>query len=585
MNSERLLAHYASIADAPDAVARLRCFILDLAVRGKLVPQNPEDEPASELLKRIAAVECSSRRHHQWPEIDRSEVLDDLPSGWSAAPLIALGSWAIGAGFPKSEQGLSKGSHLFLKVSDMNLPRNDKYITTSNNFIDDEAAGRMGAKIHPPGTIIFPKIGGAIATNKRRILTKGSAIDNNCLGITFSKELDIEWAYLLLTTLDFSRYQAGTAVPALQQSVLGRIAVGLPPLAEQRRIVAKVNELMALCEQLRDARAKREAVRDQLTAASFARLNAADPDALRDAARFALSALPVLSARPDQIKQLRQIILHLAILGKIVHQDSNDEPAHASVALVRSEAEIAIRDGVIKRRSVVGLVDDSELLNLPHGWRWSQLGEVTRPVPYAIKRGPFGSAIRKDMFVPKGFKIYEQQHAISGDFSKGTYYISEERFEQLSAFELHPNEILVSCSGTVGRVAIVPPMIERGIINQALLKLSLHQSAILNEYFLILFPAFFMRTDTLSNLQGTAQKNIPGVDVLREMPFPLPPIAEQHRIVTKVDELMTLCHRLEASLAAGDDTRRRLLNALLAEVLTPAGAVIPGEPARVAAYG
>jgi type I restriction enzyme S subunit len=94
-----------------------------------------------------------------------------------------------------------------------------------------------------------------------------------------------------------------------------------------------------------------------------------------------------------------------------------------------------------------------------------------------------------------------------------------------------------------------------------------------------------MRTDTLSNLQGTAQKNIPGVDVLREMPFPLPPIAEQHRIVTKVDELMTLCHRLEASLAAGDDTRRRLLNALLAEVLTPAGAVIPGEPARVAAYG
>jgi type I restriction enzyme S subunit len=359
----------------------------------------------------------------------------------------------------------------------------------------------------------------------------------------------------------------------------------LPPLAEQRRIVAKVNELMALCEQLRDARAKREAVRDQLTAASFARLNAADPDALRDAARFALSALPVLSARPDQIKQLRQIILHLAILGKIVHQDSNDEPAHASVALVRSEAEIAIRDGVIKRRSVVGLVDDSELLNLPHGWRWSQLGEVTRPVPYAIKRGPFGSAIRKDMFVPKGFKIYEQQHAISGDFSKGTYYISEERFEQLSAFELHPNEILVSCSGTVGRVAIVPPMIERGIINQALLKLSLHQSAILNEYFLILFPAFFMRTDTLSNLQGTAQKNIPGVDVLREMPFPLPPIAEQHRIVTKVDELMTLCHRLEASLAAGDDTRRRLLNALLAEVLTPAGAVIPGEPARVAAYG
>jgi type I restriction enzyme, S subunit len=123
------------------------------------------------------------------------------------------------------------------------------------------------------------------------------------------------------------------------------------------------------------------------------------------------------------------------------------------------------------------------------------------------------------MFVPKGFKVYEQQHAISGDFSKGRYCITEAKFEELRAFELHPNEVLVSCSGTVGKVAIVPATIEPGIINQALLKLSLHQSALLNEYFLILFPAFFMETDTLTNLQGTAQKNIPGMDVLKAMPW------------------------------------------------------------------
>jgi type I restriction enzyme S subunit len=235
----------------PDQIKRLRQTILNLVVRGKLVPQDPNDEPASELLKRIAKEKAlSGKRDRVEVEIDNKEEFGELPPTWCAVPLIALGSWAIGSGFPKNEQGSETGPYFFLKVSDMNLPGNEKYVTTSNNFIDDSAARRMRARVHPPGTVIFPKIGGAIATNKRRILTRGSAIDNNCLGITFSSALNIEWAYLLLTTLDFTRYQAGTAVPALQQGVLERIPVGLPPLAEQHRIVAKVDALMALCDRL-----------------------------------------------------------------------------------------------------------------------------------------------------------------------------------------------------------------------------------------------------------------------------------------------------------------------------------------------
>ena len=235
----------------PDQIKALRQTILNLAVRGKLVPQDATDEPASELLKRIAKEKArAGKREKTDVEIENEEELGELPPTWRAVPLIVLGSWAIGNGFPKNEQGLETGPHFFLKVSDMNLPGNEKYVTTSNNFIDDDAARRMRAKIHPPGTIIFPKIGGAIATNKRRMLTRGSAIDNNCLGITFSSVLNVEWAFLLLTTLDFTRYQAGTAVPALQQGVLERIPVGLPPLAEQHRIVAKVDELMSLCDRL-----------------------------------------------------------------------------------------------------------------------------------------------------------------------------------------------------------------------------------------------------------------------------------------------------------------------------------------------
>ena len=132
----------------------------------------------------------------------------------------ALGCWATGTGFPKSEQGRTEGPYFFLKISDMNLPGNEKSIVTAQNRIDDQIAARIHAKLHSIRTIIFPKIGGAIATNKRRILGHPSAIDNNCLGITISNEIDLQWAYLLLTSLDFTQYQAGTAVPALQQSVL-----------------------------------------------------------------------------------------------------------------------------------------------------------------------------------------------------------------------------------------------------------------------------------------------------------------------------------------------------------------------------
>jgi type I restriction enzyme S subunit len=266
---------------------------------------------------------------------------------------------------------------------------------------------------------------------------------------------------------------------------------------------------------------------------------------------------------PQAVQRLREMVLQLAVQGCLVPQDSRDEPASTSIDLVSKDVKKAIRDGIIRSHALDATLDDGELPELPLGWRWTRLVEVTRPVPYAIKRGPFGSAIRKDMFVPNGFKVYEQQHAISGDFTKGRYYINEKKFEELIAFEVHPNEILVSCSGTVGRVAIVPTNIERGIINQALLKLSLHQSALLNEYFLILFPAFFMKTDTLTNLSGTAQKNIPGMDILKAMPFPLPPLAEQRRIVTKVSDLMALCDELEAQQQARREARTRLQQSAL----------------------
>jgi type I restriction enzyme S subunit len=269
--------------------------------------------------------------------------------------------------------------------------------------------------------------------------------------------------------------------------------------------------------------------------------------------------LPLLAGAPNGIKKLRELILELAVRGKLVPQDPSDEPANELLERVHR-----VRNIPSQKRSVSTEASDGiSLLNIPNGWAIGFIPHVVKDEKYAIKRGPFGSAIRKDHFVDSGFKVYEQKNAINDDFSLGRYYVSEAHFESLKAFEVRPGDIIISCSGTVGRVAVAPSWMERGLINQALLKVSLNNEILANEYFKILFPAFYMRTDTLLDLQGTAQKNMVSVDTLKKEPFPLPPLAEQHRIVAKVDELMALCDLLEAQQADAENAHAQLVQALL----------------------
>jgi type I restriction enzyme S subunit len=150
--------------------------------------------------------------------------------------LRELGRWAVGSGFPLAEQGLSDLPILFCKVGDMNRPGNEIWIKTTQNSISYETANRLRIGVHPRGTVIFPKIGGAIATNKRRVLASPSAIDNNVLGVVPDESVDSLWLHQLLAGIELSRFQSGTSVPALKQSVLEGIAVPKPPLAVQRRI-------------------------------------------------------------------------------------------------------------------------------------------------------------------------------------------------------------------------------------------------------------------------------------------------------------------------------------------------------------
>ena len=283
------------------------------------------------------------------------------------------------------------------------------------------------------------------------------------------------------------------------------------------------------------------------------------------------------------IKKLRELILELAVRGLLVPQNPNDEPASVLLEKIAAEKEQLVQDGKLKaQHQLPEILEENKPYSLPNGWAWAVLPQVLADDKYSIKRGPFGSAIKKAFFVPKGYKVYEQQNAIYDDFGLGDYYIDEEKYNELKVFEVKAGDLIISCSGTVGKVAVAPETMEKGIINQALLKITLNQDMLTNDYFKILFSAYYMKTETLTDLKGTAQKNMVSVKTLKSEPFPYPPYEELFRIVAKVDELMALCDQLEQqtenSLTAHQTLVETLLKSLLDAAQTTPGHASSTKP-------
>lgn len=244
------------------------------------------------------------------------------------------------------------------------------------------------------------------------------------------------------------------------------------------------------------------------------------------------------------IQGLREKILQLAIQGKLVEQDENDEPASVLVQRIKEERDKLVKEGKArKEKPFPEITEEEKPFELPEGWEWVRYGEVAE-----YKKGPFGSSITKSMFVPKSentVKIYEQKNAIQKDVSIGDYYITEEKFRELQSFELNPGDIIVSCAGTIGETFIMPKNMEKGIINQALMKITL--SEYIEKQFYLMYFDYILNSQITNISKGSAIKNIPPLKHLKSIVFPLPPLAEQKRIVEKVDELFALIDELDSN--------------------------------------
>ena len=293
-------------------------------------------------------------------------------------------------------------------------------------------------------------------------------------------------------------------------------------------------------------------------------------------------------------KQLKNSILQWAIQGKIVPQDPNDEPASVLLDKIRQEKERLIKEKKIKRdknasiiyrgednsyyekmlaTGEVKCIDEEIPFEIPKGWEWCRLNDLA-----LYRKGPFGSSLTKSMFVAKSnqsIKVYEQKNAIQKDYTLGDYYISKEKFETMQSFIVKPNDIIVSCAGTIGETYLLPSDAPIGIINQALMRVTLFDLS-MAEYWQIYF-AYMLLNEAQMKGAGSAIKNIPPFEYLKAVLVPVPPLSEQNRLVERYNILLSLIRKYELDANKLNCLNQNIYDKLKRSVLQEAiqGKIVP----------
>lgn len=566
MNAQRLLAHYERVADAPNAIARIRRFVLDLAMRGKLVPQDSNDEPASEFLRRVVkekerlvnAVEISGPREIK--PITGAEAPYVLPKTWNWVHVGDIFNYD--AGLKRDPKELDQTRWL-LELEDI---EKDTSRLVQRFRVSDRDPQSTKSEFEV-GDILYGKLRPYL--NKVLVADEPGYSTTEIVAIRPFLKLCPEYCALAFRRPDFVAYVErlgrGTKMPRLRTPDAVIAAFPLPPLSEQHRIVAKVDELMALCDRIEAAQGRSDAARDRLAAANFARISAPDPETFSGDVRLILDALPALSRRPDQIRHLRQAILDLAASGKLVSQESNDESATQLLERILHERSKQAKQRRIRGDSIpTGPNLDQLGFELPRGWAICALGQITIITdPNPTHRYPNYTNGTVPILSTQEFAGLDDWNTSSAKLTTAEFWNSQ---REHCAFD--EGDIVFARKGRLGLPRFLPKL-ARFTFSHTVFVIK-PMPGVVPSYLL-----WMLRRDATTKwLTGEMNQNT-GVPTLgkaktEKLPVALPPVAEQHRIVAKVGRLMTLCDQLEAGLTSAAGTRRRLLEALLAEALAPA---------------
>ncbi|WP_019896670.1 restriction endonuclease subunit S [Methylotenera mobilis] len=540
----------------------LRELILELAVRGKLVPQDPNNEPASEILKRIQAekskliAEGKLKKEKPLQPIGDDEKTFELPLGWEWVRVGSLGDWGAGATPLRSISSYYGGSMPWFKSGELIAD----FIDTSEETVTELALKECSLRLNQPGDVLLAMYGATIG--KASILKVAGTTNQAVCACTPNGCIFNRYLLLMLKAMkaNFVGQGAGGAQPNISREKIIATLTALPPLPEQHRIVAKVDELMALCDQLEqqhsNAKEAHETLVSQLLATLTQSQNATEFNAnwQRIYAHF-----DVLFTTEASIDALKQTLLQLAVMGKLVPQDPFDEPASELLKRIQAEKAKLIAEGKLKKeKPLAPISEDEKPFELPIGWSWIYFGDYS-----VIERGgsprPIQDYITNEESGLNWIKI--------SDTSVNSKYITstQEKIRKEGLVKTRmvcPGDFLLTNSMSFGRPYITKI---QGCIHDGWLRI--HPSEVMDKDFLyqLLMSPYVYGAFTQS-AAGAVVQNL-NADKVRELKIPIPPLAEQHRIVAKVEALMALCDQLKTCIQQANQQQQLIADALVTQAV------------------
>lgn len=519
MTPHDLLKHLDVIAEAPNGIARLRELVLQLAVRGKLVPQDPDEAPAS---ARPSALEEGDQ---PFP----------IPETWWWGPLPEVAEYSVGKTPPTKEPRFwGDGDIPWVSIADMT---HGETIRATSRTVTKAAAAEVFRK--PPAAAGSILMSFKLTIGKTGLLGMPAYHNEAIISVSPRPVVSRDFLFRVLPVMAvFGDSKAAIKGATLNGQSLARIPVPVPPVPEQDRIVARIDELMALLDRLEAARSTREATRRALRDSSLAALRDADtPDDLESAWQRVAAHMDDLLATPEDLPPFRQTILQLAVRGRLVRQDPTDEPASALLERIGREKAKLLKSGQVRSSGPLAPVSTDETpFELPWGWKWSRCHDVFASVTDGDHQPP----PRAESGVP--FLVIGNVSNGHIDFSD-TRHVPVEYYDGLD-WSKRPaaGDVLYTVTGSFGISLLVdtprPFCVQRHI---GILK----SVSCVNSRYLCLALASPPAVDyARQRATGIAQKTV-SLAVLRQLPIPLPPLAEQDRIVTRVDALMRVLASLE----------------------------------------
>ncbi|AJF59147.1 restriction endonuclease subunit S [Escherichia coli O5:H32] len=545
-------------------IKKLRELILELAVRGKLVPQDPNDEPASELLKRIAAEKAELvkqgkiKKQKPLPEISEEEKPFELPEGWEWARINDIASFTNGYAFKSSEfQNSGVG---IVKIGDID---SSGFISTAGmSYVSEKKINVLPEEMRVnPGDMVIAMSGattGKLGFNK----TKSTFLLNQRVGkiVTYSVDKEFIYHYLSTRIEENLSISLGSAIPNISTAQINNIIIPIPPSDEQVKIIARVKLLISLCDQLEQQSLTSLDAHQQLVETLLGTLtDSQNAEELAENWARISEHFDTLFTTEASVDALKQTILQLAVMGKLVPQDPNDEPASELLKRIAQEKAQLVKEGKIKKQKPLPPISDEEKpFELPEGWEWCKFGLTSEFI-----NGDRGSNYpNKNEYVSQGIPWINTGHIEKNGTLTVTEmnFITEGKFNELRSGKIQKGDLVYCLRGaTFGKTAFVIPY-ETGAIASSLMIIRPFITE-MGGYIYNYLTSPFGRSQIYRFDNGSAQPNLSANSVMLYS-FPCPPLTEQYRIFSQVGLLHELCDKLKTRIKTAQQTQLHLADAL-----------------------